>query len=434
MVSYDEIINFDYTNLEEWKEFVKTELIPLNNLVLQLINLRKYFRQLSQIEFKELFENNQNIQEIFLGGINKEGEYNPNSLAKLYKDTIGIYINIKDWIAICKEKGIDSISYIECNYNNPNFYEFIKEINKIIDNLLKIIGEKPSEISKEDINRFLNNPEILLNDLKEIFPLIVNLSANCNYKTFFLLNTRNIPRYYIELAHPKIKSEFKELSRFLGLESKFLVELTENNRDYTIWGHKNNGFADLLYILNDLIWSYFDKLEYVWENAENKQKYVLSKSLGKVGKIVNLKEKYFNKVLPFLKNLNVSSTIISLKESIQFNKLKIFECKECNKIFNDPESYAYKYWSDPLIYDLHFEINYDIIKTSSHTLNYCKKAPLATAGKRAHTQRTHDDGILLLDLVKNISPLLFLDVVKLEFNEKEIIIKDRCLNVESKIK
>lgn len=422
MESYDEIINFDYTNIEEWKEFVKTELIPLNNSVLQLINLRKYFRQLDQIEFKELFANNQNIQEIFLGGVNNRGEYNPNSLAKLYEDTIGIYMNIKDWVVLSKQKGIDPIAYIECNYYKPNFYEFIKGINKIIENLLKIIGKKPSEISKEDINRFLNNPEILLNKLKEIFPLIVNFSANCNYRTFFLLNTRNIPIHYIELAYPKIKSEFKELSRFLGLESKYLLESTENNRDYTIWGHKNNGFADLLYMLNELIWSYFDKLEHVWENAEYKQEYVLSKSLGKAGKIVNLKEQYFNMVLPFLKNLYISMKI-STRESIQINKeLKLFECKECNEILNNPQYH----WSDLLIYNLHFEIYNDIIKKSSHTLNYRREPPLVTAGKRGNTERTHDDGILLLDLVKNISPLLFLDVVKLEFNEKEIILKDRC--------
>lgn len=422
MESYDEIINFDYTNIEEWKEFIKTELIPLNNSILQLINLRKYFKQLSQIEFKELFENNQNIQEIFLGGVNNRGEYNPNSLAKLYNDTIGIYINIKDWVVLSKQEGIDPTAHIECNDNNPNFYEFIKEINKIIENLLKIIGEKPSEISKEDINRFLNNPEILLNNLKVIFPLIVNFSANCNYRTFFLLNTRNIPIYYIELAYPKIKSEFKELSRFLGLESKYLLESTENIRDYTIWGHKNNGFADLLYMLNELIWSYFDKLEHVWENAEYKQEYVLSKSLGKAGKIVNLKEQYFNMVLPFLKNLNISMKI-STRESIQINKeLKFFECKECNEILNNPQCH----WSDLLIYNLHFEIYNDIIKKASHTLNYRREPPLVTAGKRGNTERTHDDGILLLDLVKNISPLLFLDVVKLEFNEKEIILKDRC--------
>lgn len=421
MESYDEIINFDYINIGEWKEFIKTELIPLNSSVLQLINLRKYFRQLSQIEFKELFANNQNIQEIFLGGINKEGEYNPNSLAKLYKDTIGIYINIKDWIVLCKEDGIDAISYIECNYNNLDFYEFIKEINSIIENLLIIIDEKPPEINNEEINKYLINPEILLNDLGDIFQLIINFSANCNYKTFFLINTRNIPRYYIELAYPRLINEFEEISKFLGLESKFLVESMEDNKDYTIWGHKDNDFADLIYILNDLIWYYLDKLEYVWENAEHKQKYVLSNSFGKIGKIINLKEEYFSKILPFLENLNISTKIFT-KKSILINKLKVFECKECNEILNDPQYH----WSDLLIYDIHFEIKNDIVKKSRHALNYRKEPPLATAGKRDHTERTHDDVMPLLGLVSNLSPLLFFDVIKAEFNEKEIIIKDRC--------
>ncbi|MEX0567866.1 MAG: hypothetical protein Q6363_001735, partial [Candidatus Njordarchaeota archaeon] len=56
-----------------------------------------------------------------------------------------------------------------------------------------------------------------------------------------------------------------------------------SKNDYTIWGHKENGFADLLYRLNKAIWDYFER--YDWETP-----------LKVIMKRVNPKEEYRQKI------------------------------------------------------------------------------------------------------------------------------------------
>ena len=94
MKNYDNIIGFDYANIEEWKKFVKDEFLPLYNLILKLIKLRQYFKGLPNDNFLNLFRINKKIKEIFLGGLNQDEEYNPNSIANLYKEVLGISLNL----------------------------------------------------------------------------------------------------------------------------------------------------------------------------------------------------------------------------------------------------------------------------------------------------------------------------------------------------
>jgi len=51
----------------------------------------------------------------------------------------------------------------------------------------------------------------IVNKLREIYTRLIGLSANHSYYTFFTINTRCIPRYYIEQAYPKLKDKFEEV-------------------------------------------------------------------------------------------------------------------------------------------------------------------------------------------------------------------------------
>ena len=70
------------------------------------------------------------------------------------------------------------------------------------------------------------------------------------------------------------------------------VKEEEIKRNYTLWGHKENGFADLLYKLNGIIWEYFGKEDFrklfgiIASDAENlRQRYYdkVKKSLDRIG-------------------------------------------------------------------------------------------------------------------------------------------------------
>lgn len=422
MKNYDTIIGFDYTNIDEWNKFVKDEFLPLYTSVLKLIKLRQYFKELPNENFSNIFRINQKIKEIFLGGVNQDGEYNPNSIAYLHKEVLGISLNLNEWYVYSKQKGIDVLDYLKIIFTKPIFLKFIKEIKNIMEKIFENQKIIVTEIFQEDIKKFLNNPILLVDELKTLFSLIVNISATYNYRTLFLLNIFTIPRFYIELAYPKLKNRFIELSKFYGIEQKYDLSMLSEKKDYTIWGHKEKGFADLVFSLNDIVWNYLSKTESVLDNGEWIQKSALYLSLGKIVELIDLKKVYYSKILPEFQNLQICNNI-KTREIIKNTKTKMFECTACIAALNNPKRSEY-HWRDLRIFTLEFYISDDLITQIEHGLRYERKRG-ATAGTSSTTGRSHEEKISLINLINNISPFLFSNIIEMELNSDKLVIKAR---------
>lgn len=294
MKTYDEVVGFDYTNSEEWRSFVKNQIAPLHKSVSKLIKLRKTLENLLSNDFSDLIRNSTNIKQILLGGVDENGDYKPNSLANIYKEFLGISINTKEWASLSKQPDIDATEYVKCNFTSTSFLKFANYIKEITDRLLFLAEIGEEEVKDDEIRDLLENPEKIVNELKELYARVIAISANHSYYTFFTINTRCIPRYYIEQAYPKLEYKFEKVAEFLGLEPKFIPDIKEKEikRNYTLWGHTENGFADLLYELNRIIWEYFGEEDFrklfgiIASDAENlRQRYYdkVKKSLDRIG-------------------------------------------------------------------------------------------------------------------------------------------------------
>ena len=294
MKTYDEVVEFDYTNAEEWQSFVKNQILPLHKSISKVVKLRKSLEELLSNDLSDLIRNSTNIKQALLSGVDENGDYKPSSLARIYKEFLGVSINTKEWTSLSKQPGIDAAEYIKCNVTNTPFLQFIKDVKEIVDGLLSLVEIDEEEVKDDEIKDILENPEKIVNELKEIYTQVVGISANHSYYTFFTINTRGIPRYYIEQAYPKLEYKFEKVAEFLGLEPKFIPDINEEEikRNYILWGHKENGFADFLYKLNGIIWEYFGKEDFrklfgiIASDAENlRQKYYdkVKKSLDRIG-------------------------------------------------------------------------------------------------------------------------------------------------------
>lgn len=287
MNTYDEIVGFDYTSVEEWHKFVKEQILPLHKAISKIIKLRGHLEHLIRDDLPNLIKDNTSVRQILLGGVDEKGEYKPNSLAKLFKEILGISINPTEWVSLCKQSGIDASEYIKCDFSDTEFLQFIDAIKKDREKLLSLV--EVGNIDEEDIEEIFENPEKIVEELKAICRLLINISANHNYHTFFCLNTRCILRGYIEQAYPKLKDNFESVAEFLGLEPKFVPDVKEGKirSDYTIWGHKEAGFAELVYKLNKTIWKYTR----------------LGETLKLIGvEVRSLKEEYIAKIKAALEN------------------------------------------------------------------------------------------------------------------------------------
>lgn len=255
MENYDEIVRFDYTDENEWKGWVREKFLPLHTQTSTILKVREHLEYALKTNFKETF-NQESIKEILLGGVTKEGEYTPNSLAKLYKDALGISINPKEWIAYCKA-GLDPTENgIECKFEDTPFLTFVKEIKELVEEVLSKIEVEPQEVEDKEIEKIINSPERLLEVIREVYRSIVSISANHDYHMFFILNTRCIPRFFIEEAYPKLKDNFERVAKILELEEKFVPNVSDKKvrEEYTLIGHRKDGFAYILYRLNGRIW------------------------------------------------------------------------------------------------------------------------------------------------------------------------------------
>jgi len=252
--AYDQIQGFEYWNTEKWKSFIEENVSPLYEATSRFIKFREFLTTVSS--GKLLSEVNKEFLPFFLGGVEENGEYKKNSLAKLVLQSLGIYVDTKAWREL-ERTGVDALSYIKVAIDEKNsFVTFVKELNSITEQILRLTFGEVREV--EDISKkIVENPGELLEIIKTIYTKCLQVSVNHNYYTFFAFSTRSLPYMYLIAAYPKIKDNFDQIKNFLGLEVLFEPSISEEKlrKDCTIWTHSSNGLCDLLYKLNYTIWN-----------------------------------------------------------------------------------------------------------------------------------------------------------------------------------
>jgi hypothetical protein len=290
MQSYNEIQGFEYWNTEAWKHFIENHILPLHHLTSTLLNLRNFILKIIEksggATLSEVVRERSELLQFMLGGIKEDGEYKENSLAKLVKLTLGIYVNPKQWVTLEMEEGLRASDYVDVKIEDTQFLEFLNKLNEITLRIAKLVGVEPKEVLEGEIEEILQKPEKLLETIKAIYVECLQVSANHNYYTFFALSTKTLPFRYMITAYPKLKANFNQLKEFLGLKKTFEPNVAEEKvrEDYTIWGHLENGLCDSLYKLNDTIWKYL-----LNENVKSVLSYITTS-------FKNLKQEYAQKV------------------------------------------------------------------------------------------------------------------------------------------
>ena len=299
MQSYDQVEGFEYWNVEAWKKFIKESIVPLYASTSKLLKLRDYILSIVGTEGKttlsEVENRRSDLIPFLLGGVKEDGEYKENSLAKLTRLTLGIYVNPKEWITLEREEGLRAFDYITVKNESTSFLEFLKRLNELSLHIIELVKEKPEVILESEIEEIIQEPEKLLEIVKTIYVKCAQVSVNYSYYTFFALSTRTLPFKYITMAYPKLGVNFDAIRDFLGLKKIFEPMINEVNikESYTIWGHLKDGLCNLLYNLNDAIWEGFSN-----EEVNCVFSYISASSR-------NLKQEYFQKIQQKLEEMKL---------------------------------------------------------------------------------------------------------------------------------
>jgi len=275
---YDTLPNFRYWDIEAWRNYIREYIVPIyetTNLLLELWNKLLLYVGRS---LRDVKDSNEKIIPFFIGGIDENGHYKDRSLARLIRTMYGIYIDPKAFVGIIKEFGEEGFKSIlvRKDERDPIFLLLIKNLNKFC---AEVLQELTINSQKRNIDEIIQNPNKLLDILKELYKACVSFSANYNYYTFFIVSTGSLHWKYLITAYPRIS---EDLIEFLGLEPIFTPKTTDKEfqRDYTIWSHKPDGLAYNLYRIQALLWMNFN-----YEGVKNVFAYV-------VQEVEDLKESY----------------------------------------------------------------------------------------------------------------------------------------------
>lgn len=258
MANYDEVLGFDYADEKAWKEFAASDILPLYTAALNITEFSRHLREKLENSFSDTFLENKGIQKMLLGGITVDGEYTENSLARFYRDHIGVHIDPRLWVSLSQEPGTEVLRNIgpEFPKTQPPILGKLNTVLKFSGNLLKAAGYVLPEIDEGTINGFIQQPESIIDEFATVYSRLIQISATYNYHTFFAISTSITPKFFLLEAYPRLKTHFDAVANLLGLVVADIPDVNETmyQGDMVLIKHKSEGFAASLYQLNQVAW------------------------------------------------------------------------------------------------------------------------------------------------------------------------------------
>ncbi len=394
-----------YSSRSLWKEFIENYVIPLKELSEILIGYWKFLGdKINDKPVDELIED-ESIKTILLGGVGEDGEYSERSLALFYKKFFGVYTDVKAIVEYLKQeltpnaKGTDEKRML---------IRLAEEILKITNEIINLAQQnqilEDSCINKNvSFEELINNPEKVADIIKEFYRHTLKVTINYNQKTLFLWIIRKITRRYLVTAYPEFKDEenFEELRRTVGLERYFEPEIKEKTekdreikRDYTIWYLPENSFGGMVCKLNEIIWEYFGK-----EQFRKDLEFLFDE-------VVDLRHLFIEKAKEVIGDWKFPDNIIPYDATKR-------HCKECSQ--EAPRNLWFK------VYSFRYLISEGIfISEVVHDMEYGYIHEYGGRTGPYYTTVSHDiSKINLLNILDQLSPLIFLGLVDIFINKGE---------------
>lgn len=296
---YDTIQDFRYWDVKAWKGYIKEYVRPIHESTATLLKLRDELSPYIGSSLNSVREADERLLPFFIGGIDEDGNYWERSLAKLIRLMFGIYVEPREFsgtVAMAGEEGFREVKVIE-EEEKLSFLRLIRGLNKFSGDALQKAGIEVEE--PETVDEILQNPNKLLDVLKELYKACISFSANHNYYTLFIVSTASIHWGYLLTAYPKLYEHFEKIRDFLGLEPIFAPET--DSKYYTIWGHRAGGIADDLYGMQMGLWAFFDFEDLLKDSKEIEEvfKYITSKP-------ENLTEEYLKRTKALVREEEIS--------------------------------------------------------------------------------------------------------------------------------
>lgn len=263
-------VTFEYMDEGEWRNY----FTQIQNFVEKAKSLREFHRELVRrcdgMPFNEL-QNQLDYSQVLLGGVNENGEYRERSLAKLYKEILGLqFDNLKEVIEKRRQDITPSTTIVV--KKTPFIDEFLSPALDKAETTLQLAHEnnlfhEPDIDSEYDFQGLVSDQDDFSQLMADVVNRLQEFLPNYNEKALFVWTLNKTPHRYLSTAYPRLtnKESWQWLNNVFGLEPVFTPTINETGstveeqkQQYTVYAYRDGSIGDTLTRLYRLVWNTFD--------------------------------------------------------------------------------------------------------------------------------------------------------------------------------
>lgn len=296
------VVTFDYTDEGRWSHYFDTQV---RNFVEQAKALHEFRRELIRKCDEMLFDELQeqwDYSQVLLGGVDENAEYRERSLAKLYKELLGLrFTDLKEVVEKQRQEISPSTTVV---VEDTTFATFVADAVDKTESVLRKAHENDlvydSDVEAEyDFYDLLSDQENLTQLLTDFVYRLQGLLPNYNERALFVWTLPKTTTRYLSIAYPKLKDRetWEWLDNSFGLTPVFVPDIgetgdnvEEREQQYTVYDFRADSIGDTLIELYQLVWDAFDgevreSLRLVFPDVPNFKQEFLDEAHDKLDRI-----------------------------------------------------------------------------------------------------------------------------------------------------
>jgi hypothetical protein len=262
--------DFDTTDEGQWSPYFKNRMRGFAEEAKALHAFRQELvRKCDGMPFDKLQEQ-WDYSQVLLGGVNENGGYRERSLAKLYKELLGLqFTDLKD---VVEKQRQDISPSTKVVVDDTPFANFVAKAAEEVETVLQQAQENDmiydQEVGAEyDFHDLLSDQEKFAKLLSDFLYKLQNLLPNYNERALFVWTLPKTTNRYLSVAYPKLKDQkqWEWLDDTLGLEPIFVPDIDETGENveeleqqYTVYDYRDNSIGNRLVEFHRLVWDAFD--------------------------------------------------------------------------------------------------------------------------------------------------------------------------------
>lgn len=265
-----EATSFDYTNNSDWSRYFSNCVNQFHEKAKALHAFRQeLIRKCDGMPFDELQEQ-WDYSQVLLGGVGENGEYRERSLAKLYKEFLGL--QFEDLTEVVEKQRQEITPSTKVVVQNTEVTNFVADIVERTETILQqavnkeIIYDYTTE-AEYNFHEIMSDQEKFSGLLSDFLYRLQRILPNYNEHALFVWTLPKTTKRYLSVAYPKVKDNesWGWLNELLGLEQIFAPNINETGKkveeqedQYTIYDYRGESLGDNLTNLYQKVWEEFD--------------------------------------------------------------------------------------------------------------------------------------------------------------------------------